>query len=135
MDLDQRDAVHGAARQHQIAVGSRHHVTDDAAARRDHPGLEAIAIGVAPHQCVVAHTRFALPDRVSDGHDPSVGAIHSVSVTSAGLASTTASGYSRSGKFAARYVDMTWSWSVGGAIIERMRSSQPARSYPAEFAI
>src|SRR5436853_4199133 len=36
-DPDQRDAIHAAAGQRQVAVPGGHHVPDDSAARRDDP--------------------------------------------------------------------------------------------------
>src|SRR5580704_18117816 len=49
---DQGDAIDAAAGQHEIAVGSWHHVAHDSSARRDRPSLESFSLRVEAHEGV-----------------------------------------------------------------------------------
>src|SRR5439155_9893510 len=64
VELDQSNAISAAAGHHEIAVRCCHHVTYDASARRNHPGLELLGLGIKTHQRVRTHRRFAIPHDV-----------------------------------------------------------------------
>src|SRR5580693_3432270 len=62
--FDKGDAVNAAAREPQVAVRSRHHVSHYASARRDDPRLEFLRLSVKAHDRIRLGVRFAIPEDI-----------------------------------------------------------------------
>src|SRR5262245_66611568 len=62
-DADSRNLADPAARQPELAVRRRHHMTHDASARRNRPFLERRRARIEAHERIRLDLGFAVPDR------------------------------------------------------------------------
>src|SRR4029453_3427696 len=64
LHLNQRNAIHTATGQRQVAVPSDVHVPHDTSAGRDRPGLELLCLGIEAYERIWLHARLAVPQDV-----------------------------------------------------------------------
>src|SRR5258708_14671743 len=68
-DSHQRDGIHEAVGQHEVAVPRHRGVAHNVAATRDRPALKLLRLGIEAHDRIRRRSGLAVPDDVADRRD------------------------------------------------------------------